>query len=199
MHSHIPHLLVLALVTGAHAASAQCGTGQANKATNCTFDTGFTPWSASFGTVGWNGSDGSNSGPGAATISCDDEFSLGALYQCLTDPSFSGLTGVTYGADFEEFAGSVTDCSVFITAWSDPGCSGSSTGFDGTGPVDPDNAAPFEQSGPLVAGVDFPAGTDSVEFVASCACPAESSGFYVDDVFLGVALVPVELQQLDAD
>jgi hypothetical protein len=159
-----------------------------NLVTNCGFDTDITGWSTFAGSCVHNTNDGSSA---VGNIECDAESSGGFFVvteQCIT----SGVTGDTtysFGADARLVSGSNVNCQVATFAFSDATCT-----ISGSSQVSPffNPGAAYTQS--VATSFLTPAGTQSVGIRVQCF---SSNDFVLrsDDVFFGVNLVPVELQE----
>ncbi len=115
---------------------------------------------------------------------------------CFDESTLAGLS-VTYGADFREASGDVEACTVRALAYPMSSCEGSATTLPMTTAVDP-GVGGYLQSGPA-APEPVPAGTQSLLVELRCTCATPGAIFNVDDVFLGVDLVPVELQSFSIE
>ena len=88
-------------------------------------------------------------------------------------------------------------CAVRVLAYPASSCLGTPTILPLTASVDP-GVGVYLQSGPT-APVPVPAGTQSFAVELRCTCASPGSIFNVDDVFLGVDLVAVELQSFSLE
>ncbi len=196
-------------------AQLPCGVGEDNLVVNCGLPADDSGWSANLGSITWTGSDGS-ANPGAllaASVPGKGSFEFAVVSDCFDASSLAGMT-VGFGGDFKAFVSPVADelplgkppiCTAQLRTYSSADCSGSPSFFFGE-QVFPDSQSFSQSNGTDVAPNDtmsaqlaltcFEFGQIDNLGVDSTASRGDGAGFQMllDDGFVGVGLVPVELQ-----
>lgn len=155
------------------------------------------PWTIEVGTCS-HSSSASNSPFSLQCDSFDNTLNHQVrISQCLP----AGTDAVyAYGADASLFSNNtVPTCTVEISDWSGPTCNVGNVDSAST-PLVPGTAPTYNQSSP--ATYDTDATTDSVQILIRCLAPTgagEAFTIRLDDVFVGVGLTPVELQEFSVE
>jgi hypothetical protein len=162
-----------------------------NVVPNGTFGTDLAGWTINgLGSMSWDGAEGSVSGPGSARVVCSAIPSpRPGTWRCFDDVTLAGQSGVNYSADFREEGTTATDCSVRLVAYTGSGCGGTSTDLGPTPGADPGTGSYVRSASG--SPITVPATTQALYVEATCACT--SGALNVDDIFVGIGLVPVGL------
>ena len=172
-----------------------------NLVTNCGFPTNTSSWTVDSGTCAHNTADGSSA---AGNIECDAIDSDGRfvflISQCIT-PASGDTYG--YGADAQRVSGGTGNlsCQIALADHADLTCSsninsGNTSWPPGTGIYTQSSSASF--------GADLTF-TQSIRVSISCIVISIYSPDFadfvvrIDDVFVGIGLVPVELQEFSVE
>lgn len=183
---------IVVLVGAAFPAGAQPCSDPANVITaqggNCAFTTAFSWWVPNTGSWGHAPGDGHDA-PGAAQA--DSGLSGTAQLAHLVSPCLTILPGQSYnyGAFLKWVSGGDPDVFQMMTAvYSSTDCTGSSVGPPVS--IDPATSGWNKASGSFAAG----AGQESVRLVVEVRhSGGQAFRVLLDDVFLGVGLMPVGL------
>ncbi|GJM10171.1 MAG: hypothetical protein DHS20C11_24470 [Lysobacteraceae bacterium] len=192
---------MVSLLFGVTAAQADCTAKAGNEVGNCGFEDPLgSTWTLAGSTISRNTSVQRS---GAASLEIDGSFvvdvipaSGGATSACFTltaDGSY-GRGGFVRLADPRPMGATDVSCTVTLVRWSMPGCTGSATQIPG-------NSAIATTSGwePIVNTTVEAATSAEIQVFCTSLSPSADFTIYVDDVFAGPSLLPVELQSFEVN
>ena len=198
--------VALTLIVSA-VAMADCGAEPSNLITNCGLDTDASGWSFAQGTCARTGSDGSSVVGSYECDSASDGFGGQRAVVDHTCISTGVVGGSSYGYGFDaklasgDGSSSAVNCTISLSEFSDAACSVPVGVAPVSSVVSLNTAAPtaFVQNPSATLNSDMT--TQSISLRVTCAQSSPSSAYTVrlDDFFLGVGLMPVELQSFSVN
>jgi hypothetical protein len=166
-----------------------------NLVTNCGFDTDLTSWTSEIANpaCAHNAADGSSA---VGNSECGAAADGGFLVQLSNTACIDVAPSTSYGlgGDFRLFSGGTVNCLVQADASTDNSCT-APAGFTHNSPgINPTTGSYTQASGFITTGASH----ESVRIRIVCSS-SEDFVIRIDDVFFGLGLTPVKLQEFSVE